>query len=157
MSLQGNITLAALKKLSGMGITRNKIEHDVAENWINRMTIRCKNQRQLISLLSGGNQQKAMIARWLSNNIKLLILNMPTRGVDVGAKVEIYRLLEELVNEGVAVLVFSLELPEILGISDRIYVLCEGEIIAEVPIEEANQDILMKHAVSKFLHFGGTS
>jgi ABC-type sugar transport system ATPase subunit len=80
---------------------------------------------------------------------------MPTRGVDVGAKVEIYSLLEELAEEGIAILVFSLELPEVLGISDRIYVLCEGEVVAEVSVEEANQDILMKHAVSKFFYCGG--
>ena len=156
MNLQGNVTLAAIKKLVSLGfLTKKKTEHDVTANWISRMSIRCNTQQQLISSLSGGNQQKAMIARWLSNNIKLLILNMPTRGVDVGAKVEIYGLLEELAEAGIAVLVFSLELPEVLGISDRIYVLCEGEVIAEVPIKEADQDILMKHAVAKFLHFGG--
>jgi len=156
MSLQGNVTLAALKKLATWGFyTKKRKENEVTANWINRLSIRCNNQRQLISTLSGGNQQKAMIARWLSNDTKLLILNMPTRGVDVGAKAEIYELLEELAEEGIAILVFSLEMPEVLGISDRIYVLCEGELIAEVPIEEANQDILMKHAVAKFLHFGG--
>jgi len=157
MSLQGNVTLAALKKLSPFGITRKRTEQDVTGKWVKRMSIRCKSQQQLIASLSGGNQQKAMIARWLSNKIKLLILNMPTRGVDVGAKAEIYGLLEELANEGVAILVFSLELPEVIGISDRIYVLCEGEVVAEVPVEEADQDILMKHAVSKFLHMGGKS
>ena len=156
MGLQGNITLAALKKLFGsVGLIKNKTEYDVAGDWIGRLGIRCSSQNQQIALLSGGNQQKAMIARWLTNEIRLLILNLPTRGVDVGAKVEIYKLLEELAKEGVAILVFSLELPEVLGISDRIYVLCEGEVIAEVPIEEADQDILMKHAVAKFLHFGG--
>ena len=156
MSLQGNITLAALKRLFGKsGLIQNKKEFEIAEDWIDRLGIKCSSQLQQIALLSGGNQQKAMIARWLTNDIRILILNLPTRGVDVGAKVEIYKLLEELANDGVAILVFSLELPEVLGISDRIYVLCEGEIIAEVPIEEANQDILMKHAVSKFLHFGG--
>ena len=157
MSMQGNITLAALKKLFGSrGIIKKGNEQDVAGHWIDRLAIRCSGQMQQIALLSGGNQQKAMIARWLSNDIKLLILNLPTRGVDVGAKVEIYRLIEELANEGVAILVFSLELPEVLGISDRIYVLCEGEIMAEVPIAEADQDILMKYAVAKFLHFGGS-
>ena len=156
MNLQGNITLAAIKKMAASGIfTKKKKEQAVTANWIKRLSIRCNSQRQLIASLSGGNQQKAMIARWLSNDIKILILNMPTRGVDVGAKVEIYRLLEELAEEGIAILVFSLELPEVLGISDRIYVLCEGEVIAEVPVKEANQDILMKHAVAKFLHFGG--
>ncbi len=157
MSLQGNITLAAIKKLATLGVfIRKKAEQKVAAKWIDRLSIRCSSQLQLIASLSGGNQQKAMIARWLSNDIKLLILNMPTRGVDVGAKVEIYGLLEELTEAGFAVLVFSLELPEVIGISDRIYVLCEGEVIAEVPIEEANQDILMKHAVAKFLNIGGS-
>jgi len=156
MGLQGNITLAAMRKLFGaIGLIKKKTEYDVAGDWIDRLGIRCSSQMQQIALLSGGNQQKAMIARWLTNEIRLLILNLPTRGVDVGAKVEIYKLLEELANEGVAILVFSLELPEVLGISDRIYVLCEGEVIAEVPIGEANQDILMKHAVSKYMHFGG--
>lgn len=156
MSLKSNITSAALKKLAKFNFfTQDKVEGEVTQNWIERMKIRCKDKEQEIESLSGGNQQKAMIAKWLSNDIKFLILNMPTRGVDVGAKVEIYTILEELANEGVAILVFSLELLEVLGISDRIYVLCEGEVVAEVPIEEANQDILMKHAVSKFLHFGG--
>jgi ribose transport system ATP-binding protein len=156
MSLQGNITLAAIKKLATLGVfTNKKAEQKVAARWIDRLSIRCSSQQQLIATLSGGNQQKAMIARWLSNDIKLLILNMPTRGVDVGAKVEIYSLLEELAEEGIAILVFSLELPEVLGISDRIYVLCEGEVVAEVSVEEANQDILMKHAVSKFFYCGG--
>jgi len=156
MELQGNITVAALKRLFGsLGIINKEKEEGVVDHWIEQLAIRCTSQLQKIALLSGGNQQKAMIARWLANDIKLLILNLPTRGVDVGAKVEIYRLLEELANEGVAILVFSLELPEVLGISDRIYVLCEGEIMAEVPIAEADQDMLMKHAVAKFLHFGG--
>ncbi|MFA5518485.1 MAG: sugar ABC transporter ATP-binding protein [Spirochaetota bacterium] len=156
MSLTSNITTAAFRKLAKFRIfTQKKVETKVTQNWIDRMNIRCRSQQQHISSLSGGNQQKAMISRWLSNDIKLLILNMPTRGVDVGAKAEIYTILEELANNGVAVLVFSLELLEVLGISDRIYVLCEGDITAEVPIKEANQDILMKHAVAKFLHFGG--
>lgn len=156
MSMQRNITLATVKRLSKAGIfIQHKLEHTVSSNWISKLRIRSSGPQQLIASLSGGNQQKAMIARWLSNNIKLLILNMPTRGVDVGAKVEIYKLLEELVEEGIAVLVFSLELPEVLGISDRVYVLCEGEITAELPIEKANQDTLMKYAVAKYLHFGG--
>ena len=150
------MSLASLKKMSDSGIfVRQKEEKEVADGWIKRMNIRCKDREQKIVSLSGGNQQKAMIARWISNDIKLLILNMPTRGVDVGAKAEIYSLLEELANEGVAILVFSLELSEIIGISDRIYVLCEGSIVAQVPHAQANQDILMKYAVSKFLHLGG--
>ncbi len=156
MSLTSNITIAAFRKLAKYNIfTQKKLEAKITQNWIKRMNIRCRDQQQSIGTLSGGNQQKAMIARWLCNDIKLLILNMPTRGVDVGAKAEIYTILEELANEGVAILAFSLELPEVLGISDRIYVMCEGDITAEVPIKKADQDTLMKYAVAKFLHFGG--
>lgn len=151
-NLRNNITLASLKKLSKFFFVNVKGEKQVTNDWIKRMKIRCKDQNQIIASLSGGNQQKAMIARWITNDSKLLILNTPTRGVDVGAKAEIYTILEELTKQGVAVLVFSLELAEIIGISDRIYVLCEGSIKAEVPYKDANQDILMKHAVSKFVH-----
>jgi len=156
MDLTSNVTTAAFRKLAKFRIfTQKRTEERVTQNWIKRMSIRCRSQHQQIDSLSGGNQQKAMIARWLSNDTKFLILNMPTRGVDVGAKAEIYTILEELANEGVAILVFSLELLEVLGISDRIYVLCEGDITAEVPIAEASQDILMKYAVAKYLHAGG--
>jgi len=156
MSLGSNITTASFRKFVKYKLfTQKKKEYNVSEHWIKRMNIRCRNQQQNIGSLSGGNQQKGMISRWLSNDIKLLILNMPTRGVDVGAKAEIYTILEELANEGVAVLVFSLELLEVLGISDRIYVLCEGDITAEVPIAQADQDTLMKYAVAKYLHVGG--
>ena len=107
MSLTSNITTAAFKKLAKYHLfTQRKLEEKVTQDWIERMHIRCRDQEQQISSLSGGNQQKAMIARWLSNDIKLLILNMPTRGVDVGAKAEIYTILEELANNGVAVLGF---------------------------------------------------
>ncbi len=151
-----NITIASLKKLSKFLFIDAKEEKNVADQWIDRMKIRCKDQKQLIASLSGGNQQKAMIARWITNDSKLLILNMPTRGVDVGAKAEIYTILEELTKQGVAVLVFSLELAEIIGISDRIYVLCDGSVTAEVPYKDADQDILMKHAVSKYTLGGGS-
>ncbi len=158
LALRSNISLASLNNIKGSaGYVKKKEEKVIAQHWIDRMHIRCRDMEQNIGSLSGGNQQKAMIARWIENKIKLLILNMPTRGVDVGAKAEIYEILEELTKQGVAVLVFSLELQEIIGISDRIYVLCEGEVIAEVPHGEANQDILMKHAVAKFLHLGGES
>ena len=150
-SLRTNITLASLKKLAKFFFVNQKEEKNTANEWIDKMTIRCKNQEQLIASLSGGNQQKAMIARWIANDSKLLILNMPTRGVDVGAKAEIYTMLEELTKQGVAVLVFSLELAEIIGISDRVYVLCEGSVTAEVPYAEAVQDTLMTHAVAKFI------
>ena len=92
-----------------------------------------------------------LIARWLSNDVELLIMNLPTRGIDVGAKAEIYALLDELCRQGMGVLVFSLEMPEILGISDRIYVMCDGDITGESAGSEATQKLLMKYAVSKFI------
>ena len=151
LHVTGNITLAALKKMAWNGIIQKDKEQVSTQKWITRLKIRCSSAFQRISSLSGGNQQKAMIARWLTNDTKLMMLNMPTRGVDVGAKADIYATLEELVKQGVAVIVFSLEMPEVLGISDRIYVMCEGELVAEVPIHMASQDILMQHAVSKYI------
>ena len=152
LPVRDNISLAFLPtRAAHGGLIQKKKEESAVEHWIQTMRIRCASQLQKISLLSGGNQQKAMIARWLSNDTKLLILNMPTRGVDIGAKSDIYELLEKTAREGVGVLVFSLEMPEVLGISDRIYVLCDGEIMADVASQDATQDLLMQYAVSKYL------
>ena len=102
---------------------------------------------QKIYTLSGGNQQKAMIARQLVNESRFLILHLPTRGVDVGAKYDIYELMEELCEQGVGILVISLELPEVLGVSDRVYVMRDGEIVGEIDGDEINDANLMHYAI----------
>ena len=107
------------------------------------MNIRMTNQEQIIADLSGGNQQKVVLARWLALRPKVLIVDEPTRGIDVGAKVEVHNLLFELAKTGIAIIAISSELPEVLAISDRIIVLREGRVTGEVDGREASEELLM--------------
>ena len=100
----------------------------------------------IVGTLSGGNQQKVNIAKWLAANPKIFILDEPTRGIDIGAKVEIYKMLNEIADRGVAVIVISSELPEIMGISDRILIMCEGAIVSEVTRDAASRETIMEYA-----------
>ena len=115
----------------------------MAKKYADELAIKSSNLRNLIGTLSGGNQQKVLVARWLATEPKVLILDEPTRGVDVGAKVEIYRLMIELAREGMAILMISSELPEVLGMSDRILVMHEGRVADCLNREEANQERVM--------------
>ncbi len=148
-SVKNNIIISSLMRVSTYGVINTKKENNITNDWSEVLSIKYRNILQNISTLSGGNQQKAMIARWLANESKFLILNLPTRGVDIGAKYEIYTLLEDLCEEGVGVLVISLELPEVLGISDRIYVIRDGSIAGEMNAEEANDISLMNLAIGQ--------
>ncbi|MGI9510830.1 MAG: sugar ABC transporter ATP-binding protein [Geminicoccaceae bacterium] len=140
MTLRENISLAVLERLvSGMTINRED-ERALAENAIVQFGIRASSDEQVVDKLSGGNQQKAVLAKWLATNPRILIMDEPTRGVDVGAKAEIHRLMGELVEQGLAILMISSELPEILGMSDRILVMREGEIVAAFDRDEADQE-----------------
>lgn len=135
-------------KLSNrFGIIREQEARRLAEHYYNKLHVKSAGIQQKIGSLSGGNQQKGLICRWLANDVKLLILNMPTRGVDVGARAEIYRSMEELAGQGVAVLTISQEMPEVLGIADTIYVMHEGRITARVERKDATQENLMKYAL----------
>ena len=100
----------------------------------------------MVGNLSGGNQQKVSLGKWLFTQPKILILDEPTRGIDVGAKFEIYTIINKLVEEGMSIVMISSELPEILGMSDRIYVMAEGRITGELPVEKASQDEIMAMA-----------
>lgn len=153
LSVLENVSIVSIGRYANpAGILSRKKEQASFDHWVQRLNVKFGTKSQKIVSLSGGNQQKALIARWLSNDVDLLIMNLPTRGIDVGAKAEIYSLIDLLCKEGKGVLVFSLEMPEILGISDRIYVMCNGEITGEVTAAEANQELLLKYAVSKYLH-----
>jgi ribose transport system ATP-binding protein len=145
--VRDNMSLAALPRFATAGIVNSRIEDANARKWMNELGVRCAGLGQQVRYLSGGNQQKVVIARWLANESKALILDQPTRGVDVGAKVDIYRLLEDLCEQGVAVVMFSLEMPEVLGIADTIYVMCQGEINGVFSRENATQERLMHYAV----------
>lgn len=149
MSVQENICIPSYpgKLSNGLGIIKDKQAKELAQQYYDKLRVKSAGLGQKIGSLSGGNQQKGLISRWLANDVKLLILNMPTRGVDVGARAEIYRIMEELAKQGVAVLTVSQEMPEVLGIADTIYVMHEGEITARIEREDATQELLMKHAL----------
>ena len=118
----------------------------VTEAYIEKLNVRTPSVRQIIRNLSGGNQQKVIVARWLLRNSDILIFDEPTRGIDVGAKSEIYKLIRLLSSQGKSIILISSELPEILRLSDRILVMCEGRVSGELPIEEATPEKIMSLA-----------
>ncbi|MGY1619166.1 multiple monosaccharide ABC transporter ATP-binding protein [Geodermatophilus sp. SYSU D00691] len=138
-----NISAAALKKLSGGGWVNGNEEIKVAEGYRKDMNIKAPSVLSIVGKLSGGNQQKVVLSKWLFTDPEVLILDEPTRGIDVGAKYEIYTIINRLVAAGKAVLVISSELPELLGICDRIYTLSAGRITGEMPVGDATQENLM--------------
>jgi len=116
----------------------------VANDYRDKTNIRSSSVYQKTVNLSGGNQQKVVLSKWLFSDPEVLILDEPTRGIDVGAKYEIYTIINELANEGKAVIVISSEMPELLGISDRIYVMSEGKFVGEMPAKNATQEKIMR-------------
>ncbi|WP_226659294.1 sugar ABC transporter ATP-binding protein [Pseudalkalibacillus hwajinpoensis] len=142
-SLKDNIALPSLYSFAPKGLINEKSEQDFVELLIKRLTIKTESAKTSAKNLSGGNQQKVVIAKWIGIGPKVLILDEPTRGVDVGAKREIYQLMNELTDRGVAIIMVSSELPEVLGMSDRILVFREGQLTGEVSKEEATQEKIM--------------
>ena len=143
--IRWNMTLAALKHFfSRKGVVKEHQEIVAAEQYQKRMNIKRTAITQPVGSLSGGNQQKVVLAKWMMTQPEVLILDEPTRGIDVGAKYEIYRIIQELADDGKAVLVISSEMPEIIGICDRVYVLDEGEIVGELCREELSQEKIMQ-------------
>jgi len=148
-SVRDNISLARLRSLSRWIFIRAAAERDLAETYISRLRIRTPSPDQLVGKLSGGNQQKVVLARWLATSPKLLVLDEPTRGVDVGAKAEIYAIIDELAHAGVAVLVVSSELPEVLGLADRICVMAGGRITGEMSRADATEESILALAMDE--------
>lgn len=146
--IRHNITIASLGKISKHGIINEQEEIIAAQDFRISMQIKTPSILQLTGNLSGGNQQKVILSRWVYADPDLLILDEPTRGIDVGAKYEIYTIINDLVNNGKSVIVISSELPEVLGLSDRIYVMNEGKIIGELDGKEASQEIIMSKIVA---------
>jgi len=140
LSVQTNITIVALQKFATTGWIKRRRETQAAQDHVSRLAIRTPSLGQKIRLLSGGNQQKSLMARWLLQNPRVLMLSEPTRGIDVGSKVEIYKLIDAMAHAGMGVLVMSTELPEILGIADRIIVMYEGRITGEFTRAEATSE-----------------
>ena len=142
-SIMKNISLANLGRISNGGVINKKKEQELVNKGIEELRIRCFGPQHECNNLSGGNQQKVIFAKWIYTNPKVLILDEPTRGVDIGAKKEIYNIINELAAKGVAIIMVSSELPEVLGMSDRVMVVREGEVRGILNKEEANQENIM--------------
>ena len=138
-----NLSLAALRRLSKAGMIDFAAERGVVDKYVRRLRVKTPGRDQVIGLLSGGNQQKVVLAKWLATNPTVLIIDEPTRGVDVGAKAEIYALMRELAAEGLALLVISSDLPEVLTLSDRVLVMREGRMMGELSHAEATEERIM--------------
>jgi putative multiple sugar transport system ATP-binding protein len=143
-----NITLANLKEIAIRGVVNNNAEVVVANEYKNSLNIKTPTVEQKVQNLSGGNQQKVSLGKWLFVKPDILILDEPTRGIDVGAKYEIYTIMNRLVEQGMSIIMISSELPEVLGMSDRIYIVSSGKITGELPIEEASQEKIMHLATN---------
>ena len=149
-TIKSNITITVLKKLQRWGFMLSSTkENELTGHYINKLAIKTSSANNAAKNLSGGNQQKIVLAKWLATNPKVLLLDEPTRGVDINAKAEIYKLMKSLSEQGMGIIIVSSELPEILAVSDRVLVMCEGELTANIPIEEASESAILKYAIHK--------
>jgi ribose transport system ATP-binding protein len=143
MAVKWNISFPIVRRLAKYGFVNTKSEDDVAEKYHERLNIRTPSLMQLVKNLSGGNQQKVVLAKSLAAESEILIFDEPTRGIDVGAKQEIYKLMCELANSGIAIIMISSDMEELLGMSDRIIVLTEGRLAGEVQRDQFSQDVIL--------------
>ena len=146
MAVRENIMMSSMDKISTLGVVNFRKAEKISDESVKRLDIRTPSLRQRVKNLSGGNQQKVIIARWLTLNPRVLILDEPTRGIDIGAKAEIHNLMNRLAQDGVGVLMVSSELPEVLGVSDRILVMREGRVSGEFYRDQVTQDDIMRAA-----------
>jgi ribose transport system ATP-binding protein len=149
-SVRPNISITILKQLERWGIMLNrKKEMELSTQYIQQLAIKTSSTETIVKNLSGGNQQKIVLAKWLAKKPKVLLLDEPTRGIDINAKSEIYKLIKQLAAEGMGIIVVSSELPEILAVSDRVLVMCEGELTADIPANNATEANILKYAIHK--------
>ena len=146
MDIEDNITLSALDKISKGGVIDQSQKVVYANKYIDEMNIKTPSSRQMVVNLSGGNQQKVVLGKWLMTDPKILILDEPTRGIDVGAKYEIYTIMNQLIQRGVSVIMISSELPEVLGMSDRVMIMHEGKLKAILDNKDITQEVVMTYA-----------
>jgi len=147
VSIKNNINMPIYERNSRFSVIDEKKEQEIAEKYRNNMAIKTPNLNQLIKNLSGGNQQKVILGRWMAANSELIIFDEPTRGIDIGVKYEIYKLMNDLVEkEGKSILMISSEMEELMGMSDRILVLAEGNMTGELRKEEFSQETIMTFA-----------
>ena len=145
-SVMSNINMPIYNRISKLSVINNKIERETAEKYKDEMLIKTPNLQQLVKNLSGGNQQKVILGKWMAANSELIIFDEPTRGIDVGAKYEIYKLINELVKQGKTILLISSEMEELMGMSDRIIVLAEGRMTGSLDKKDFNPDTIMTFA-----------
>ena len=150
-SVRENITMVILRTITRLSFINRSKEGQIVDHLVERLRVRTPSVEQEVNKLSGGNQQKVVLARWLARKPDVLVLDEPTRGVDVGAKAEIYRLIHEMAAEGMAVLFISSELPEVLGVCDRIIVMQMGRITGEMPAAEATEEAVLRLAMAAHL------
>jgi ribose transport system ATP-binding protein len=143
MSVRENTTLTVLRSLTRLTMVRTGLERRLTDDFIARLAIRTPNQDQIVNNLSGGNQQKVVLAKWLASKPRVLILDEPTRGIDVGAKAEVHSIMADLATQGVGILMISSDLPEVLHMSDRILVMHEGRLTGDFSREEASEEAIM--------------
>jgi len=146
LGIDQNMALASLGRLRRHGLIRRSAEQKLAGTWAQRLQLKFGRMKNPVSTLSGGNQQKVVLGKWLAREPALLIIDEPTRGIDVGTKAEVHRIIDSLVAQGTAVLMISSELPEVLGMADRVLVLHEGRMTAELTREQATEDAVMRAA-----------
>jgi ribose transport system ATP-binding protein len=147
LDVKSNISLTTLGQMESVGLLNGAKETELATKYINELSIKTSSDRQLAINLSGGNQQKIVLAKWLATKPKVLMLDEPTRGIDIKAKKEIYQLIIKLAEEGLGIIMVSSELPEILAVSDRVLVMSEGAITGEFDIAESTEDSILKAAI----------
>lgn len=149
-SVRSNISITTLQELERWGIVLSETkERLLADQFISSLGIKTPSPQSAAKNLSGGNQQKIVLAKWLATQPQVLLLDEPTRGIDINAKSEIYKLMKNLATEGMGIIMVSSELPEILAVSDRVLVICEGELTASIAIEDATEQEILKNAIHK--------
>jgi L-arabinose transport system ATP-binding protein len=154
-TVRDNASLAVLDRLRRLRFVRRGEERRLVQRYVDQLSVRTPSIEQRVRKLSGGNQQKVVLARWLARRPKVLILDEPTRGIDVGAKAEIYSIVDELAGSGVAVLLISSELPEVLGLGDRILVMHDGRLAGELEPDDATEERILALAMGDALTGGG--
>jgi rhamnose transport system ATP-binding protein len=149
LSVERNATLTRRWKLARFGLLSARGERATAADWTKRMQVKAGRLTDPVSTLSGGNQQKVVLAKWLSTDPRVLIVDEPTRGIDVGTKAEVHRLLSQLAADGMAVVMVSSELPEVLGMADRVLVMHEGRLVDDIPRVRADESSVMLAATGQ--------
>ena len=152
--IRDNVALPNLDQVSRTGFVSRKQENRLTRVFMDKLSIKATGNGQVVRSLSGGNQQKVVIAKWLARQPKVFVMDEPTRGIDVGAKAEIYKLINELTASGSAVLLISSELPEIIGMSDRLLIMYEGRKMGELNREEFSEETIMRYAAGRESNHG---